>query len=55
MTGEKTVPSASDSGTYAALAPLPPDSGALSAFERLADIPEEELWLQNQRSAHTRL
>ena len=27
---------------------------ALATMERLAAIPEEELWLQNQRSAHTR-
>lgn len=29
-------------------------TGALSPFARLSDIPEEDLWLQNQRSAHTR-
>ena len=29
-------------------------SGALATLERLAAIPEEKLWLQNQRSAHTR-
>jgi len=29
-------------------------SGALTTLERLAAIPEEELWLQNQRSVHTR-
>ena len=29
-------------------------SGALATLERLAAIPEEELWLQNQRSTHTR-
>ena len=29
-------------------------SGALATLERLAQVPEEELWLQNQRSAHTR-
>ena len=54
MTGEKIVPPTGHSEASAALAPLPPASSALSAFERLADIPEEDLWLQNQRSAHTR-
>lgn len=30
------------------------DQTPLTPFARLADIPEEDLWLQNQRSAHTR-
>jgi len=34
--------------------PVRQQSGALATLERLATIPEEELWLQNQRSTHTR-
>ena len=54
MTGEKIVSPTGHSESSTALAPLPPASSALSIFEHLADIPEEDLWLQNQRSAHTR-
>jgi integrase/recombinase XerD len=36
-------------------APLPTDPTKLpSVMERLADIPEEEIWLQKQKSARTR-
>ena len=36
--------------------PAPPDTGRgrLSTVEQLADIPEETIWLQKQKSAHTR-
>ena len=37
-----------------ALIPAAEKTNGLTAFERLADIPEEELWLQNHRSPHTR-
>jgi hypothetical protein len=36
--------------------PAPIDAGArrVSTFNQLADIPEEEIWLQKQKSARTR-
>ena len=37
-----------------ALIPLPANANGLTAFERLVEILEEELWLQNHRSPHTR-
>ena len=40
--------------TDAALLPTAEKASGLTAFERLAEIPEEELWLQNHRSPHTR-
>ena len=37
-----------------ALLPVAEKANGLTAFEWLAEIPEEELWLQNHRSPHTR-
>jgi hypothetical protein len=34
--------------------PTPLDRGRVSTLEQLADIPEEEIWLQKQKSARTR-
>jgi site-specific recombinase XerD len=42
-----------ETGSEQALMIAPP-SGTLVMMEQLAAIPEEELWLQNQRSRHTR-
>ena len=36
------------------LVPIAICAGRLSTLDLLADIPEEEIWLQNQKSAHTR-
>ena len=35
-------------------APIDSGRGLLSTVEQLADIPEEEIWLQKQKSARTR-
>ena len=50
MSEETTEPSMEQSQALV----LHASSTALAIMERLAEIPEEELWLQNQRSAHTR-
>ena len=34
--------------------PIPLDTGRQVTLDRLADIPEEEIWLQKQKSARTR-
>src|ERR1700757_4295941 len=34
--------------------PIATSAGRVSALDQLADIPEEEIWLQKQKSARTR-
>ena len=51
MTTETKPTEDAGADTNQTLVAVRPAAGALSPFARLADIPEEDLWLQNQRSA----